>query len=56
MLEGEYLIHCPRCGSRDEVIERIHRSRFEQICRRNPKFFCTSCKNKFYRKIIFHRL
>jgi len=46
---SRYQMNCPSCDSQD--IERIHRSRLEKICRRNPKFLCLRCKQKFFRKI-----
>ncbi len=42
-------MRCPRCGSGD--FTRLHRSRLEKICRRNPKFRCAKCDHRFFGKL-----
>ena len=49
MLYGPSEIKCPVCHCQN--VERIHRSRFEKICRRSPKFRCYRCSRNFFRKI-----
>ncbi len=47
---GPYELKCPVCKCRN--VERIHRSTFEKICRRNPKFRCYRCSRNFFSKIL----
>jgi len=54
LMYHRYQMNCPSCDSQD--IERIHRSRLEKILRRNPKFLCLRCKQKFFRKIDAEKL
>ncbi len=46
---GPYELKCPVCQCQN--VERIHRSTFEKICRRNPKFRCYRCSRNFFKKI-----
>ena len=48
MLYGVYDIKCPNCGSHE--VDRIHRTFFEKLLLKNPKFRCYKCKREFFRK------
>ena len=45
---GHYDNPCPHCGSQE--VERIHRTLFERLRLKSPKYRCRKCQRKFFRK------